>query len=140
MTAPHESDALAAILDRDRAQQWAQAAGAARVAIEGSGNYGRPAALALAAAGIEVVEVPPQMTARARRGRRSAAKTDQVDALLVARIGARDADLPPPRPGGTLEELRCLVNYRRELVRSRTAHICRCVDFLGISLVILILA
>ena len=44
---------------------------------------------------------------------------------MVARIGARDSDLPPPRPGGTLEELRCLAGYRRELVKSRTAHINR---------------
>ena len=73
----------------------------------------------------EVVDVPPQMTAAARRSQRTAAKSDPLDALLVARIGARDSDLPPPRPGGTLEELRCLAGYRRELVKSRTAHINR---------------
>ena len=48
--------------------EWVHGLGAGRVAIEGSGSYGRPLALVLAAAGVAVVEVPPQMTARARRG------------------------------------------------------------------------
>ena len=104
---------------------WAQGARVERVAIEGSGNYGRPAAVALLAAGVEVVEVPPQMTAQARRHQRSNTKTDRVDALLVARIGARDDDLPPTRGDGPLDELRCLVGYRRELVQSRTGHVNR---------------
>ena len=104
---------------------WAQGASVGRVAIEGSGGYGRAAALALGEAGAEVVDVPPQMTAAARRSQRTAAKSDPLDALLVARIGARDSDLPPSRPGGTLEELRWLAGYRRELVKSRTAHINR---------------
>ena len=37
------------------------------------------------------------MTAAARRGRRSGAKTDHIDALEIARITARDDDLPAPR-------------------------------------------
>ena len=104
---------------------WARAAGAGRVAIEGSGNDGRSAAVALLAAGIEVVEVPPQMTARARRRQRSNTKTGRVGALLVARVGARDDDVAPARRDGHLDELRCLVGYRRELVKSRTGHVDR---------------
>ncbi len=104
---------------------WAQAHGADRVAIEGSGNYGRPAAVMLAGAGWDVVEVPPQMTAAARRSQRTRTKTDPGDALAIARIGQRDADLPPPRPHGDTEELRCLVRYRREIVADRTRQINR---------------
>ena len=48
---------------------WARAVDAQRVGIEGAGNYGRPAAEALIDAGAAVLEVPPQMTAAARRGR-----------------------------------------------------------------------
>ena len=47
---------------------WVRSCGAGRVAVEGSGNYGRPLAQALAGAGFNVVEVPPQMTAHARKG------------------------------------------------------------------------
>ena len=104
---------------------WAQTAGVERVGIEGSGNYGRPAAQALLAAGTTVVEVPPQMTAAARRGRRTGAKTDHIDALEIARITARDDDLPAPRCADAPDDLQCLVDYRRELVKDRTAAINR---------------
>ena len=93
--------------------------------MEGSGNYGRPLAQALAGAGFNVVEVPPQMTAHARKGQRTNTKNDQTDALLIARIGARDHDLPAPRPDGEIEDLRCLVYYRRELVETRNRHVNR---------------
>ena len=43
-----------------RALEWVRQLDAGRVAIEGSGGYGRPLALVLAGAGVEVVEVPPQ--------------------------------------------------------------------------------
>ena len=104
---------------------WARAVDAQRVGIEGAGNYGRPAAEALIDAGAAVLEVPPQMTAAARRGRRTYTKTDPVDALEIARIAARDDDLPAPRFAGAPGELACLVAYRRELVKDRTAAINR---------------
>ena len=104
---------------------WARAAGVDRVGIEGSGSYGRPAAEALIAAGVATVEVPPQMTAAARRGRLTGAKSDHIDALEIARIAARDHDLRSPRFAGACDELACLVSYRRELVAARTAAINR---------------
>ena len=88
---------------------WAHPVGVERVGIEGSGNYGRPAAQALIAAGVTVAEVPPQMTAAARRGRRTGTKSDRVDALEIARIAARDHDLPAPRFAGAPEGLACVV-------------------------------
>ena len=53
---------------------WAQDACVERVGIEGSGNFGRPAARALIEAGVTVVEVPAsesghERPARARRRR-----------------------------------------------------------------------
>ena len=69
---------------------WAERTNTDRVAIEGSDNYGSPVALALLEAGIETVELPFQLVARAPRRQHTGTKTDQVDALLIARIGARD--------------------------------------------------
>ena len=43
---------------------WAQNCNAARVAVEGSGTFGRPLAVAAVGAGLDVREVPPQLTAR----------------------------------------------------------------------------
>ncbi len=97
---------------------WVRRVGAVRVAIEGSGSYGRPLALVLLDADLEVVEVPPQMTAKARRSQRSRHKSDPGDALLIARIGAREDDLGRPRPAGVVEDLRRVVFYRRELTVS----------------------
>lgn len=98
---------------------WVRKLNAGRVGIEGSGGYGRPLSLVLLAAGVEVVDVPPQMTARARRGQRSRHKSDPTDALLIARVGAREPDLPRPRPHGAVEDLRVVVLYRREQVTLR---------------------
>ena len=50
------------------------------MAIEGSGNFGRPAAEALVKAGVgSWWRSPLEMTAAARRARRTGAKTDQID-------------------------------------------------------------
>ena len=103
-----------------RALGWVQHLDAGRVGIEGSGSYGRPLALVLIQAGFDVVDVPPQMTAGARRSQRSRHKSDAGDALLIARVAAREDDLGSPRPAGMLEDLRCLVFYRREQVLSRS--------------------
>ena len=67
-------------------------------------------------AGLDVREVPPQLTARLRRRGRTQTKTDQVDALVIARIALRDPTLAAPTFWEDTEDLRVLVTYRRELV------------------------
>lgn len=104
----------------DDLTNWARSVKPMRIGIEGSGGLGRQAALALQACGFAVVEVPPQLTAEARRNQRNHAKTDPIDALIIARIALRDADLPAVRPTGRLEDLRALVGYRRDLLAERT--------------------
>src|SRR5437899_1964061 len=69
-----------------------------RVGIEGSTNFGWAAAMHLLDAGVPVVEVPPLMTSRERLSRPGQGKTDPVDAVAVARITAREENLPPVRP------------------------------------------
>jgi transposase len=94
-----------------------------RVGIEGSGNYGRGAAVHLVLTGpAEVVEVPPSLTSRERSGRPGAGKTDPVDAVAIARITAREPGLPPVRLAvGQAADLRALADYRAQLVAERTA-------------------
>ena len=98
---------------------WASEISPARIGIEGSGSLGRQASLALLREGFEVVEVPPQLTALGRRHGRNQAKTDSIDALVIARTVLRDGDLPAVRPAGQIEDLRDLVHYRRELMAER---------------------
>ena len=94
-----------------------------RVGIEGSGNYGRGAAVRLVlAGGLDVVEVPPSLTSRERTGRPGQGKTDPGDAVAVARITAREPSLPPVRLAvGQAADLRALADYRAQLVAERTA-------------------
>lgn len=93
-----------------------------RLGIEGSTNFGWAAAMALAEAGITVVEVPPLMTSRERMSRPGQGKTDPVDAVAIARITAREDNLPPVRPmDGLPADLRVLMDYREQLIVERTA-------------------
>ncbi|WP_336030577.1 IS110 family transposase [Geodermatophilus sp. FMUSA9-8] len=97
-----------------------------RVGIEGSTNFGWAAAMHLAehlaGAGVTVVEVPPGLTSRERAGRPGAGKTDPVDAVAIARITAREENLPPVRPmEGLPADLRVLMDYRAQLIDERTA-------------------
>lgn len=93
-----------------------------RVGIEGSTNYGWAAAMHLLEAGVTVVEVPPLMTSRERSSRPGQGKTDPVDAVAIARITAREQNLPAVRPmSGPTADLRVLVDYREQLVAERTA-------------------
>ena len=108
-----------------KAIAWLRRHDAGRVGIKGSGSYGRPLAVRLAAQGVDTVEVPPQMTAQARKGQRTRRKTDHTDALAIARITAREDDLPAARCDEAVDDLRALVLYRRELVEARTAQINR---------------
>ena len=108
-----------------KAIAWLQRHNTARAGIEGSGSYGRPLAVRLAAQGVDTVEVPPQMTAQARRRQRTRRKTDRLDAPAIARVTAREDDLPAARCDEAVDDLRSLVLYRRELVEARTAEINR---------------
>lgn len=95
-----------------------------RVGIEGSGSYGRALAvhLAVALANLTVVEVPTLMTSRERRGQPGKGKTDPVDAVAIARITAREPDLPAVRLStGPAADLRALLDYRDQLVAERAA-------------------
>lgn len=96
--------------------------GVCRVGIEGaSGPYGYALAGVLDTAGIEVFEVPTQVTATERRGE-GRSKSDPADARAIARAVAtgrarrwcNDTDL---------EAIRRLVNRRETLVRQQTQSI-----------------
>jgi len=92
-----------------------------RVGIEGSGAFGRAVAAYLAAqTRLDLREVPTLLTSRERGARPGQGKTDEVDALAIARITARDPDLPAVRlTVGLAADLRSLLDYRQDLVYER---------------------
>ena len=108
-----------------------------RVGIEGSGSFGRAVAVHLVVCWqpdrpATVVEVPTLMTSRERRGQLGKGKTDPVDALAIARITAREQQLPPVRlTAGAAADLRALLDYREDLLRERGALVNRAHAELG---------
>jgi transposase len=90
-------------------------------AIEGCSGIGHHVAVRLLAAGEEVVDVPPKLSARTRvfatgQGR----KTDATDAHSVALVGTRMAGLRPVVNDEQLAVLRLLVDRRRSLGEEHT--------------------
>ena len=92
-----------------------------RVGVEGGANLGAGLARFLHEQGVDVREVPCALTARERRRLRRPGKSDPTDVLAIARICARDADLPPARQAGLTEDLKVLSDYRDQLLALRNA-------------------
>lgn len=85
-------------------------------AIEGSGSFGAGLTTSLLERGEWVVEVDRPT----RAGRRTGAKTDEIDAVRAAREALSRDHLAQPRRRGEREAVRVLVGTRRGAVESRT--------------------
>jgi transposase len=99
---------------------WIDDGPATIVGIEGSASFGAALARFLVPAGVAVREVPPQLSKRERIRTRRAGKSDPGDALAIARVTLREADLPPDRLVNRTLELRLLVDAREDLVAEQT--------------------
>jgi transposase len=90
------------------------------VGIEGSASFGAAAARFLVGAGVAVREVPPQLTRRERTTTRRLGKSDPGDALAIARVTARETNLPPVRTADRTLDLQLLVEAREDIVIEMT--------------------
>lgn len=106
-------DALTWARTWDAARQWG---------IENSGSLGKGFAQALLAQGeTRVCEVSPQRTAQYRRHGRSQDKTDETDALAIARLLLAEGEhLPLVRRDDLSTELRLLSDHRDNVLGERT--------------------
>src|SRR5438128_2257243 len=78
--------------------EWAHSvAPGATVGVEGSSSFGAPLARSAERAGLVVREVPPHLSRAERRRTRRPGKSDPGDALAIARVTAREHNLPPIR-------------------------------------------
>ncbi len=93
----------------------------ARIVLEASGGYERAVLSALAEAALPVVRVNPRLARDFARATGRLAKTDRLDALLLARYGQTVQPLVRPIPEPARQELRALVERRRVLVETRAA-------------------
>jgi transposase len=93
----------------------------ARVVFEPTGPYRRAFERALAKEGLPLVKVNPRQARRFAEATGKLAKTDRLDAALLARMGALlDLEARPVR-GEILAELKELHIAREALVKDRTA-------------------
>jgi transposase len=105
--APARIAALVARLKRE---------GAGKVVLESIGSYGARLVRGLADAGFEVGVVDPKRIAALRTAEGRRAKTDRLDAGLIARFALLMQDAARPVPSAKAFEIRALSTRRRQLV------------------------
>ena len=86
------------------------------VVLEASGGYERPCADMLAAAGLGVAVINPRQIRRFAGALGRLAKTDTIDAALIADYGARMRPAAQYKPDADRNHLAALVVRRRQLV------------------------
>lgn len=93
----------------------------ALIVLEATGGYERAAVAALLAAGLPVAVVNPRQVRDFAKATGRLAKTDAIDALVLALFAQAVRPSVRPPPDEQSLELRELVARRRQLVQARTA-------------------
>ena len=96
-----------------------------RVALEASGGYERKAAEGLEAAGLTVHLLAPQRVRALARALGRNAKTDPIDAAMIACFARLNPDLPVQRRDPVVDRLNELAGLRRQCVRERSTIACQ---------------
>jgi hypothetical protein len=108
--APNVAPGIKVVVDR------LKRAGVTRVVLESIGAYGQRLVRALAEAGFEVGIVDPRRIKALRLAEGKRAKTDRLDARLIARFALLMSDAARPVPDADAFKLRALSTRRRQLV------------------------
>ncbi len=91
------------------------------VVLEATGKYEAPCAAALAAASVPVTIVNPRQTRNFARSMGQLAKTDRIDAALLALFADRVRPEVRELPDDETEALAAILARRRQLIQMRTA-------------------
>jgi transposase len=105
----HDEVGIATVVER------LEAARPALVVLEATGGLELALVAALVAAGAPVQVVNPRQARDFAKATGQLAKTDRLDALVLARFGAAIRPAPRPIPDAALQEVRALVARRRQL-------------------------
>ncbi|MFI4951370.1 MAG: IS110 family transposase [Caulobacterales bacterium] len=100
---------------------WARALAPQRVIFESTGPYQKAAVGALLAAGLPAVVVNARQVRDFAKGIGQLAKTDTIDAAILARFGEVVATVVRPLPPQEVQEFRDLCDRRGQLVRMLAA-------------------
>lgn len=99
--------------------QWTARHGVTRVGLEASGGCERPVRNVLRDAGMEVYVLDPARVRHFAKAKGQRAKTDVLDAALIAEFTATLVDSAPLRSDPARESLADLIRVRRTLVEKR---------------------
>lgn len=105
--------------DHQRLVVWLTERGVTRVGLEASGGYERAVRDVLCAAGLEVHILDPARVRHFAKAKGRRAKTDPIDARVIAEFTATLVDTPPVTVEPAREELAKLIRTRRLLVAKR---------------------
>lgn len=106
----------------ERLQQWAAGVPRqARAVVEATGGYEQLVATALRARGIAVCVVNPRQVRDFAKATGQLAKTDRLDARVLAYFGATLQPRVTVAKAEDVQALRALLDRRRQLVEARTA-------------------
>ena len=114
-TAPNTAAGITATVDRVRALA------PSLIVLEATGGYETPVVAALAAAGLPVVVANPRQVRDVAKATGQLAKTDRLDAQLLALFAERVHPTPRPLPDAVLQQLGALMTRRRQLLGMLTA-------------------
>ena len=112
---PNTAAGHAALVHRARVLQ------PTRLVLEASGGYEQAVDAALIAAGLPAALVNPRQVRDFARSRNILAKTDRLDAWVLARFAAEVQPPVRPRPDAATQHLHALVTRRRQLLGIRVA-------------------
>lgn len=102
---------------------WLRELGVVRVGLEASGGYEAAVVAALRTAGVEVVVFDPRQIHGYRRFRNQRAKTDPIDAKLIAAVTAAVDEVhpaPDPRLPSLAEHLLRIDHLNEDIARLKT--------------------
>lgn len=97
----------------------------ALIVLEATGGYERAPMQALQKAGLTVARVNPRQARDFARAAGTLAKTDRLDAALLARYAQAMQPRPSEPLAGADQRLRALIIRRRQVIASRKAEACR---------------
>ena len=112
---PNDASGVATLVDR------LQALHPTLIVLEATGGLERAATAALATAGLPVVVINPRQARDFARATGQLAKTDALDARVLAHFADVIRPTPRPLPDAQTQELRALLGRRQQLIVMRTA-------------------
>jgi transposase len=114
-SAPHDEPGIARLVERVQRLQ------PQLIVLEATGGWELPLTGALAAAGLPVVVANPRQVRDFARATGQLAKTDRLDAQILAQFAATVRPTPRPLPEACTQELAAVLTRRRQLIDMLTA-------------------